>query len=236
MPPRRVVYLLATVIAALPGLPAITRFAMAQPVASRPVVLELFTSEGCSSCPPADRLLAQLAHRPGVLVLGFHVTYWNSLGWRDPWSLAAADTRQRHYARYFEGGLFTPELVVDGRQALVGSDATGAARAMRRARPVQAVTLALAEDAAGVAIVAGAGAGEGSILLLGYDPAHTTAIGRGENAGRTLEEANIVRSVMLAAAWQGAAVRVLVPRPKGARLAAILQAPDGRILAVATGA
>jgi hypothetical protein len=228
MSARLVLFAILAAAACLAGRPAAAQ--------SRPVVLELFTSEGCSSCPPADRMLARLAHQPGVLALGFHVTYWNSLGWRDPWSLAAADARQRHYARYFEGGLFTPELVVDGRQALVGSDASGTARAMRRALPVQAVALTLAADAAGITLAAGAGAGEGSILLIGYDPAHTTAIGRGENAGRTLEEANIVRSVTVAAAWHGAALRVLLPRPEGARLAAILQTPDGHILAVASGA
>jgi hypothetical protein len=204
--------------------------------ASRPVVVELFTSEGCSSCPPADRLLTELARRPDVLALGFHVTYWNSLGWRDPWSLDAATSRQQLYAEILhQEDLYTPQLVVDGRQALVGSDAGGADRAISRARPAQAVALALASDPGGIAITAGAGAGEGKILLIGYDGAHVTAIGRGENAGRTLAEANIVRSVTLAAAWHGAASRVLLPRPAGERLAAILQAPDGHILAVATG-
>jgi hypothetical protein len=203
---------------------------------SRPVVVELFTSEGCSSCPPADRLLTELARRPDVLALGFHVTYWNSLGWRDPWSLDAATSRQQLYAEVLhQADLYTPQLVVDGRQALVGSDAQGAEVAIRRARPAQAVALALTSDPGGIAVTAGVGAGEGRILLFGYDPAHVTAIGRGENAGRTLAEANIVRSVTLAATWRGVASRVLLPRPAGERLAAILQAPDGRILAVATG-
>jgi hypothetical protein len=203
--------------------------------ASRPVVVELFTSEGCSSCPPADRLLTELARRPGVLALGFHVTYWNSLGWRDPWSLDAATSRQQDYAAILHAeDIYTPQLVVDGRQALVGSDAQGADGAIRRARPAQAVALTLASDPGGIAITTGAGAGEGALLLIGYDPAHITAIGRGENAGRTLAEADIVRSVTPAAAWRGTASRVLLPRPAGERLAAILQAPDGRILAVAT--
>lgn len=217
----------------LPGSPHLARAAARAP--SRPVVLELFTSEGCSSCPPADRLLARLAQRPGVLALGFHVTYWNSLGWRDPWSLAAADARQRHYARFFAGGLYTPELVVDGRQALIGSDARGARYAILHARPIQHVTLALHDTPGGVSLLVGAGKGEARLLLFGYDPSHITAIGRGENAGRSLHEANIVRSVTLAAGWHGAAARVLLPRPAGQRLAAILQTSDGHILAVATG-
>ena len=208
--------------------------AAARAPASRPVVLELFTSEGCSSCLPADRLLARLAHQPGVLALGFHVTYWNSPAWRDRWSLPAADARQRHYAHYIAGGLFTPELVVDGRQALVGSDARGALTAIHHAHPVQHVALALNVTPGGVDIVAGAGKGHADLFLFGYDRSRTTAIGRGENAGVALREADIVRSVMLAAGWHGAAERVLLPRPAGARLAAILQTPDGHILAVAT--
>ncbi len=211
---------------------------------ARPVVLELFTSEGCSSCPPAERLLARLAQRPGVLALGFHVTYWNDLGWHDPWSLAAATARQRHYARFFAGGLFTPELVVDGRRALVGSDAAGARAAIRLARPIQHVALTLRDGPGGVTLLVDAGVGGAErdsadtggarLLLFGYDPHHTTAIGRGENAGRTLHEANIVRSITVAAGWHGAAERVLLPRPQGQRLAAILQTADGHILAVAT--
>ncbi len=219
----------------------LARGAFAGPAAapSRPVVLELFTSEGCSSCPPADRLLARLAPGADVLALGLHVTYWNQGGWRDPWSLVAADARQRGYARHFAGGLFTPELVVDGRQALVGSDARGARRAIRDARPIQRVALALHATPGGVEIRVGAGSagapgGEARLFLFGYDPHHSTAIGRGENAGRTLREADIVRSVTLAAGWQGAAERVLLARPAGARLAAILQTPGGQILAVAT--
>lgn len=232
--------LLAVELAALgPGLrPAEgqSRAATAPVPPSRPVVLELFTSEGCSSCPPADRLLVALAHRPDVLALGFHVTYWNSLGWRDPWSLDAATARQQHYAELFhQDDLFTPELVVDGRQAVVGSDAAAAETALNRAHPSQAVPLTLSTDAAGVTLTAGAGVGQGRLLLVGYDPAHTTAIGRGENAGRTLDEADIVRSVTLGAGWHGDATRVLLPRPAGQRLAALLQAPDGRILAVAVG-
>ncbi len=228
MSARRLLAVLA-LAACLPAGPAV-----AQPPASRPVVLEFFTSQGCSSCPPADRLLARLAHQPGVLALGLHVTYWNSSAWRDPWSLAAADARQRHYVHYFAGGLFTPELIVDGRQALVGSDARGALDAIRHAHPIQHVALALQVTPGGVDIVAGAGKGQADLLLFGYDPRHISAIGRGENAGLTLREADIVRSVTLASGWHGAAERVLLPRPAGARLAAILQTRDGHILAVAT--
>ena len=86
--------------------------------------MELFTSQGCSSCPPADAFLTDLAHqRHDVLPLAFHVTYWDSLGWKDPYSLDAATDRQREYARHLgDDGVYTPQMVVDGTTGFVGSD------------------------------------------------------------------------------------------------------------------
>src|SRR5262249_51802795 len=89
----------------------------------RPIMVELFTSEGCSSCPPADELLAQLADRPDVLALSFHVDYWNRLGWKDPYSSREATERQNHYATLLDlGTVYTPQIVVDGKWQAVGSD------------------------------------------------------------------------------------------------------------------
>jgi hypothetical protein len=91
--------------------------------AQRPIVVELFTSQGCSSCPPADRFLTDLAHkRRDILPLAFHVTYWNSLGWADPFSMEAATQRQAQYGARFGDGSYTPEMVIDGTKGLVGSD------------------------------------------------------------------------------------------------------------------
>jgi hypothetical protein len=98
----------------------ITQANAAQP---RPVVVELFTSQGCSSCPPADRFLSELSDtRSDVLPLAFHVTYWNQLGWKDPFSLDAATERQAQYGRRFGDGSYTPEMVIDGKTGVVGSD------------------------------------------------------------------------------------------------------------------
>ncbi len=91
--------------------------------AQRPIVVELFTSEGCSSCPPADALLAELATRPDVLALSFDVDYWDRLGWKDPFSSPQATARQQDYARLLgTGTVYTPQIVVDGRWEGVGSD------------------------------------------------------------------------------------------------------------------
>ena len=105
------------------GIGCLAPGASAQP-ASRPVVVELFTSEGCSSCPPADAIVADLAHsRPDLLPLTFHVTYWNSLGWQDPFSFQAATDRQRRYvAASVSPNAYTPVMVVDGWLDVVGSD------------------------------------------------------------------------------------------------------------------
>ena len=114
--------------------------------AERPIVVELFTSEGCSSCPPADALLAELASRPDVLALSFHVDYWDRLGWKDPFSSAAATDRQRNYAKLLgTGTVYTPQIVVDGRWQAVGSDRSEVERAIAAAHQSEAaVPVALA--------------------------------------------------------------------------------------------
>jgi hypothetical protein len=203
----------------------------------RPVVAELFTSQGCSSCPPADRLLHDLARsRPDVLPLAFHVTYWDGLGWRDPYSLPEATARQQGYARHAgEGSVYTPELVVEGGPGIVGSDpdAVAAALAAAQARLATAAQPTLTRAGGMLSLRVGPGSGTAQILLVGYDPEHRTAIGRGENGGRTLLEANIVRSFQQVGTWTGAPLALHVPVPAGEAFAVLLQAADGRILGAA---
>ena len=109
---------------AIIGLALATFLTTAGQAQQAPTVVELFTSQGCSSCPPADAFLTDLAHqRHDVLPLAFHVTYWDYLGWKDPYSLAAATARQREYARHLgDDGVYTPQMVVDGTTGFVGSD------------------------------------------------------------------------------------------------------------------
>ena len=203
---------------------------------SSPVVVELFTSQSCSSCPPADALLAELSRtRPDILALDFHVTYWDRLGWKDPYSLPQATQRQRDYAGLFgRDGVYTPQLVAGGRHQAVGSDRAEVLAAIKAAAADgPAPALRLGRDGAGLLLEAGAGRGAGQLLLVGFDPAHTTRVGGGENGGRTLAEVNVVRSITPAGAWRGAAVSLRAPPPAGERTALLLQAEDGRVLAAA---
>lgn len=200
----------------------------------RPVVVELFTSQGCSSCPPADAYLTEMSRRRSdVLALAFHVTYWNNLGWRDPFSFEAATERQRRYGERFGDGSYTPEMVVDGGIGLVGSDrrpveAAIAEAAQRQART--AATVTLSRDGQGMAIGVGSGRGTGRVVLVGFDREHRTAVGRGENSGRLLTESNIVRSLRVVGQWTGAALTLSVDLPEGENAVVLLEAPDGRIV------
>lgn len=200
---------------------------------TRPVVVELFTSQGCSSCPPADALLRDLAqNRADVLPLAFHVTYWNQLGWHDPYSLNAGTARQASYNRLSAyGGSYTPQMVVDGRIDVVGSDRPAVIAALRTAQPGPPIALTLARDGSEVAIDLGAGVGEARILLVGYDPEHRTTVPRGENAGATLVEANIVRDLQTIGAWRGAALHLRHLWPQGEHIAVLLQTSGGTFLA-----
>jgi len=199
-----------------------------------PVVVELFTSQGCSSCPPADAFLTDLARqRRDVLPLAFHVTYWNYLGWKDPYSFDAATTRQRDYARHLgEDGVYTPQMVVDGTTVFVGSDRVQGLKVIAAAAP-KAVLVSVARDGQSLLIKVGAGAGQAEVLLVGFDPSHHTPVGRGENSGRTLLESNIVRSLTPVGAWSGSAVELRQAPPDGAGFAVLLQSTDGRIIGAA---
>jgi hypothetical protein len=204
-----------------------------QPV-KRPVVGELFTSEGCSSCPAADAKIAELARtRSDLLLLTFHVTYWNYLGWHDPYSFDAATQRQHGYvALGVSREVYTPAFIVDGKLDAVGSDAAAVDHTLRQAALFQetAAQIDVQRTPAGLAISVGAGTGNGTLLLIGYDRLHQTHVDRGENSGRTLEEANIVRAMSVLGGWSGKAIHLQVPYPAGQEVAVILQRNDGPIV------
>src|SRR5581483_6486852 len=201
--------------------------------ADRPVVVELFTSQGCSSCPPANAYLNEMVRqRRDVLALAFHVTYWDRLGWKDPFSMAAATDRQAVYARRFGDGSYTPEMVVDGAISMVGSDRERVGPSIERAKRESetAASVNVTRNGEQLAIEVGAGKGSGRVLLIGFDHEHTTAVRHGENGGRSLTEANVVRSMRAVGQWSGSVLRLNERFPEGQDIAVVLEAPDGRII------
>jgi hypothetical protein len=200
---------------------------------TRPVVVELFTSQSCSSCPPADALLGELARRGDVVALGFHISYWDGVGWKDPFSSRSSTDRQRAYARLFGlGQVYTPQMVVDGDREMVGSDRDQVLAAVRDARPETIAPVTFAADRRSVAI--GAGDGRGNVLLVQFAQKRTTRVAGGENARRTLQDANGVELLTALGSWNGSALSFAIEPPAdGEGLAVLVQAPDGRMLGAA---
>jgi len=162
-----------------------------------PVLVELFTSEGCSSCPPADALLMELQEAGEVCVLSEHVDYWNRLGWVDPFASAQFSERQKHYADRLRSGIYTPQMVVDGRTELVGSDKAGALRAIADAARQPKAAVAVAPGGGGslairVEPLPGAQGPLDVYLAVTEGRLHSQVL-RGENAGRRLEHTAVVR-------------------------------------------
>ena len=195
------------------ALPAVALFRAAGPAAAAPspgarvpVLVELFTSEGCSSCPPADRTLAELAlEQPaaGALVvpLAWHVDYWDYIGWKDPYSTKASTERQQGYAQWLgRGSLYTPQAVVDGRTDVLGSDRAALVRAIeataRAPRAMVTVSARTDGDARVVDVVVGplpAGAEASDVSLVLVENEARVEVKRGENAGRTLDHIAMAR-------------------------------------------
>jgi hypothetical protein len=204
--------------------------------AERPVVVELFTSQGCSSCPPADAYLAELAKRDDVLALSFHVDYWNYIGWKDPFATAETTQRQRDYARNLaQRYVYTPEMVVQGAAHAVGSDRPAVEKliAAARARPGPEITAApegdrlrAAPEGDGLRVRVGEGAGAGTLLLVRFEREHVTKVGRGENGGRTLRNVHVVRELRPIGEWRGKALDLALEKQAG-ECALLLQAEAG---------
>jgi hypothetical protein len=209
--------------------------------AERPIVVELFTSEGCSSCPPADAFLAELARRPEVLALSFHVDYWDRLGWKDPFSSAAATARQRRYAQLLRTDtVYTPQIVVDGHWQAVGSDQSAVEQAIDAAgRASAAIPVMLSLDHGRARVVIGSVANSigGSVVLIGFDRRRADAVRGGENAGRTLTYTDVVRGISEIGRFDrnGAALEAPIGWHAD-RLAVLIEADDGRILGAAVAA
>jgi hypothetical protein len=208
-----------------------------------PVVVELYTSQGCSSCPPADAILGKLAQRQNIIALSFHVTYWDYLGWKDPFALKAATKRQRAYSRHFgRGYVYTPQMVIDGQAEVVGSRRFSVDRAIgKAARRTDKIAISFEKSGGTLHAVLPmrqtSGAAErATVWMVLFDKRHTTDIRRGENGGRKLTYHNVVRTVSRLGSWNGEKKRIALPAPPSGRdgCAVIVQSDQtGRILGAA---
>jgi hypothetical protein len=208
--------------------------------AAHPTVVELYEAQGCSSCPPANANLAKVADRPDVIALNFAVTYWDNLGWKDTFAHPEFTARQWDYAAGFHRSqVFTPEVVVNGRQDGVGADPGDfahllAAGAGGEAGPAIKLTDVAASIAAGPKPAA-----QADVWLVRYDPRTLQVpISAGENNGKTLPHRNIVKQLTRLGAWNGAAEALRLPPPGEPQLVSVVlvQAPHGGpILAAARG-
>lgn len=183
---------------------------------SSPIVVELYTSEGCSSCPPADAFLFDLRQRPGVIALAFHVDYWDYLGWKDRFARHDFTTRQRAYARALGSPMvYTPQIVVDGASHVVGSNRAAVDAAIEEARAADHpldIGLAWAPDnSLLISIPAADYDGKATIWFVRYAQGGETEVGAGENAGRLLKHANIVEEIAAIGMWDGRAMVINLP-------------------------
>jgi len=207
--------------------------------AAQTAVVELFTSQGCSSCPPADALLARLAERPEVLALSFHVDYWDYLGWRDPYADPAFAERQRAYARALKDRVYTPQAIVNGAASLVGSRESQLRAAIATASATPLPTSIRIVDAARdggdlEAEIALDGAIEGRTLHAALvEPTAENAVKAGENRGRRLRHANVVRLFQSKPARKTSQWRVAIPkdlRDKSLLLAIYVQNTESLVI------
>ncbi len=200
-----------------------------------PTVVELFQSQGCSSCPPANANVMALSDRPDLLTLSFEVTYWDELGWKDTFGSPQYTARQWDYAHGFHRTqVFTPQVVVNGRADVVGTD-RGELEALiaREARPANAPEIGFTDGNATVCAQAG---GNADVWLVRYDPDIVqVAIARGENSGRTLRHKNVVRELVKLGRWDGLPQTYKLPAATrgGLREAILLQQGTGGVILAA---
>jgi len=194
-------------------------------VAQNPVVVELFTSEGCSSCPPADALLMQLSRQPAqdgaeLILLGEHVDYWNYIGWTDRFSSAQFSQRQSEYAKALQASVYTPQMVVDGQTQFVGNDADQVHRAIvgaaKKPKPAQ-VTLSWEGNGRLHMVVHSPGAVTGNVLLAITEDGLSTVVAKGENGGRTLHHAAVVRQLRQAGTLNNGSFETTFDVPRNAQ-------------------
>ena len=180
-----------------------------------PVVVELFTSQGCSSCPPADAFLTELRATPGIIALTYHVDYWDYLGWKDTLGGPEFSQRQYDYAKARgDMDVYTPQMIINGGRHVVGSQKDNVRAAIAEARQqTWPVRVTLGENGREITVELGAGAKEDATLwLLPLVPLMPVKILKGEIAGREIEYRNVVRKILPAGMWTGKPERLVLPR------------------------
>jgi hypothetical protein len=206
-------------------------------------VVELFTSQGCSSCPPADKVFSEVIEQNGVIGLAWHVDYWDYLGWKDTFSLSAATERQRAYASGMsERGVYTPQIIINGDTVAKNSSfRKSIASALSGSLPVS-LDAKLTDGS--LVVTAGDGDGSANLVLVTYDSSQNVAIERGENAGETVAYRHAVQGIQTIGMWKGKSLTVELPSSeyapkKGQGCAVLLQkmskgGAPGSILGAAT--
>jgi hypothetical protein len=212
-PPLFASAVIAAILVGAGSLSLITATGRATPTspaeAARPVVVELFTSQGCSSCPPADALLEKLSREPGVVAITRPVTYWDQLGWKDTLAQPANTKLQQAYgARNLPGGgVYTPEIVVQGRYGAVGSDERRIRRLIAQAREADAPSLIVTGDSLHIS----GGTGKAAIEMVTLRPNAMVNIGRGENGGRQIRYVHVLQSEKIIGQWIGRDLTLVLP-------------------------
>jgi len=201
-----------------------------------PVVVELFTSQGCSSCPPANANLIELSKRDDVLALSFAVTYWDRLGWKDIFGREDYTARQYAYEPGLgERGPFTPQMVINGRKSLVGNRLGEVEAGIAAAVPLAGPSISLAGGK--LEIAAADASGPADVWLVRYDPnVVEVPIARGENTGRTLPHTHVVHDLQNLGQWDGKALSLsVVEADPGLSTAVLVQLRNsGAILSAVT--
>ncbi len=176
---------------------------------SNPVVVELFTSQGCSSCPPADHMLHELTKRDNVIPLALHVDYWDYIGWKDEFARPEHTARQKAYAAAAgRRSVYTPQMIINGGDSIVGARGMELSETiMRHSALPKLVDLSVQRQGTEVAIRAtvlkNSARGEMIVQLVRYSPSRSVKITRGENAGRDMTYANVVSELDIVAEWNG---------------------------------
>lgn len=203
-------------------------------------VVELFTSEGCSSCPPADAAIEKLLaeNNPDVFILSFHVDYWNRLGWQDPFSSVAFSDRQRSYARRFSlNGVYTPQVVVNGASEFVGSDAAKLHAAVNTALQNKiASNINITAKRSGNSVTVTYQAAGALLNIAVVEPEETVEVKRGENGGRTLHHVNIVRALQTVDATANGNFTINLPPALAAAPLQVIAYTQAKEAGIITGA